>query len=170
MVRKSQLLNDKRRFLWLSLVLFGLLLLWMVLTQPFLVHRLFSKIFTAYELQLFRYPSIDLFDKKITATSKVTMATHYYYHTSDEIEIVLDYIEEQIPGFFLMHGSRVINEPTFVNFTCANDTAFRNIFAFLDKGTPCIEVYIYPSETTGTIIRISEHWTSMDFPSWIIRW
>ena len=33
-----------------------------------------------------------------------------------------------------MYESRVINEPTFINITCANDTAFRNIFEFLDKG------------------------------------
>jgi hypothetical protein len=167
---KSQLLKDKRRILSLALVVFAVLFLWMALTQPFLFHRLSSKFFTAYELQLFRYPNSDLVDKEITATSKITMATHYSYHTSDNIETVLDYMEEQKPGFFLMHGSRVINDSTFVNITCANDTAFRNIFEFLNKGTPCIEVYIYPSDTSGTIIRVSEHWNSMGFPSWIIRW
>jgi len=141
-----------------------------VLTQPYFVHRLSSRIFTSYEIYLLKYPSSQLVEKEIVATSKVSMATHYRYHSLDDIDIVLDYVEEQLPGFVQLSGSRVINEPTFRNSICADATSFMNIFEVLDKGFPCVEVSIYPSDTGGTIIRISENWYSMGFPKWLRGW
>jgi hypothetical protein len=160
----------KRRIFILFLVLFILLILLVALTQPFVVHRLSTKFFTGYEIYLQKYPNSHLVEREIKATSKVTMVTHYTYHTSDDIDTVREYMEQQRPGFVHLQGSRVINEPTFRNTTCADETAFRNIFQVLDMGSPCIEVYIYPSATSGTSIRISENWISMGFPAWLRRW
>jgi len=170
MVMESRKVVTKRRIILLLLVLFVLLILWMALTQPFVVHRLSTKVFTGYEIYLLKYPNSHLIETEIKATSKVTMATHSTYHTSDDIETVREYMEQQRPGFVHLQGSRVINEPTFRNTTCADETAFSNIFQVLDKGNPCIEVYIYPSATSGTSIRISENWSSMMFPAWLKRW
>lgn len=170
MVIESRKVVTKRRIFILFLVLFVLLILWVALTQPFVVHRLSTKVFTGYEIYLLKYPNSHLIETEIKATSKVTMATHYTYHTSDDIDTVREYMEQQRPGFVHLQGSRVINEPTFRNTTCADETAFSNIFQVLDKGNPCIEAYIYPSATSGTSIRISEHWSSMVFPAWLTRW
>jgi hypothetical protein len=164
---KSHIFTNKRRFLWLLLVVFVLLVIAAALTQPYIVHRLSSKIFTAYELLLLKYPNSEHIETETLATSKISIATHYTYHTSDNIETVRQYFEKQRPGFVKMHGSRVISEPTYVNKTCVDETAFRTIFEFINKGKPYIEVYIYPSGTSGTFIRISEHWTSFGFPSWL---
>lgn len=160
----------KHRITLLLLVLFALLALLVVLTQPFVIHRLSSKVFLSYEIFLLKYPNSHLMEKEIRPTSKVTMATDYTYYTSDDIEIVLEYMEKQQPGFIQLQGSYVIVEPTFRNATCASQTIFSSIFQILKKGTPCIEVFIYPSETSGTSIRISENWSSMGFPAWLRRW
>jgi hypothetical protein len=170
MVMESRKVVTKRRIILLLLVLFILLILWVALTQPFVVHRLSTKVFTGYEIYLLKYPNSHLVESKIRPTSKVTMATYYNYHASDNIDTVREYMEKQRPGFVHLHGSRVINEPTYRNSTCADETAFRYIFQVLDKGSPCIDVYIYPSDTSGTSIRISEHWSSMHFPAWLRRW
>jgi hypothetical protein len=159
----------KRRVISLLLVLLVLSILCVALTQPFVVHRLATKVFTGYEIYQLKYPNSYLVETETAATSKVTMATHYTYHTSDDIDTVREYMEQQQPGFVHLHGSRVINEPTFRNTIWADETAFKNIFRVLDKGNPWIEVYIYPSATSGTSIRISENWFSMRFPAWLIR-
>ncbi len=160
----------KRRILVLALVLVVLLILGVVFTQPFVVHRLSSKVFTAYEIYLLKYPNSHLVGTEIRATSKVTMSTDYTFYSSDDVDAVLKYMEQQRPGFVQLQGSRVINEPTFRNITCADETALRNIFQILDRGIPCIEVSIYPSAPSGTSIRISENWSSMGFPEWLRRW
>jgi hypothetical protein len=160
----------KRRIILLLLVLFILLALLVVLTQPFAFHRLSSKVFTGYEISLLKYPNSHLVEKVIRPTSKVTMATDHTYYTSDDIDTVLEYMEQQQPGFIQLQGSYVIVEPTFRNTTCANETIFSSIFQILEKGFPCIEVSVYPSETSGTSIRISENWSSMGFPAWLRRW
>jgi hypothetical protein len=160
----------KRRVILLLLVLFILLALSVVLTQPFVIHRLSSKVFTSYEIYLLKYPNSHLVKKEIKPTSKVTMATDNTYYTSDDIDIVLEYMEHQQPGFIQLQGSYVIVEPTFRNTTCASETIFSSIFQILEKGIPCIEVSIYPSETSGTSILISENWSSMGFPAWLRRW
>lgn len=98
------------------------------------------------------------------------MATDYTLYSSDDLEAVLEYMEQQRPGFVQLQGSHVINEPTLRNITCADETMLRNVFQILDKGTPCIDVFIYPSATNGTSIRISENWSSMGFPEWLRRW
>ena len=157
----------KRRIILLLLVLLALLMLWVALTQPFVVHRLATRVFTGYEIYQLKYPNSYLVETETTATSNITMATHYTYHTSDDIDTVREYMEQQRPGFVHLQGSRVINEPTFRNTICADETAFRNIFQVLNKGNPCIEVSIYPSATSGTSIRISEHWCSLGFPAWL---
>ena len=168
---ESRKVITKHRLILLLIVLFVLLiLLWLVLTQPFFVHRLTTKVFTDYEIYLLKYHNSHLVETEIIATSKVTMATHYTYHTSDDIDTVRGYMEQQRPGYVHLQGSRVINEPTFTNTTCADETAFRNIFRVLGKGIPCIEVNIYPSAVSGTSIRISENWSSMGFPAWLRRW
>ncbi len=151
----------------LLLMLVVLLILWVVLTQSFVVYRFTTKIFTYYEIYLLKYPNSHLIEITNIATSKVTMATHYTYHTSDDIDIVREYMEQQLPGFVHMEGSYVMNEPTFSNTISADETAFRNIFRFLGKGVPYIEVLIYPSTTNETTIRISENWFSMGFPAWL---
>jgi hypothetical protein len=159
-----------RRTLLLFVVLFSLFMLWVALTQPLVFFRFTTKIFTGYQLYLLQYPKSRFVEKVITATSKVTMATHFYYHTSEDIETVLAYYELQRPGFSYLHGSRVIIEPTFKHTACADETAFREIFQSLENGYPCIEVSIYPSSAGGTSIRISEHWFSMRVPGWLRRW
>jgi hypothetical protein len=98
------------------------------------------------------------------------MATDYTFYSSADIDIVLDYMEQQQSGFVQLRGSRVITEPTFRNSLCADETVLRIIFQILDRGTPCIEISIYPSATGGTSIRISENWSSMGFPAWLRRW
>jgi hypothetical protein len=160
----------KRRIILLLLVLFILLALLVVLTQPFVIHRLSSKVFTGYEISLLKHPNSHLVEKVIRPTSKVTMATDHTYYTSDDIDTVLEYMEQQQPGFIQLQGSYVIVEPTFRNTTCASETIFSSIFQILEKGFPCIEVSVYPSETSGTSIRISENWSSMGFPAWLRRW
>jgi hypothetical protein len=152
------------------LLLFIILILGVVLTQPYLMFRVSSKIFTAYEIYLLKYPNSQLVETEIRATSKVTMAADYIFYSSDNIDTVLEGMEQQRPGFMHLYGSRVINEPTYRNSTCADETAFRYIFQVLARGTPCIEVNLYPSATSGTSIMISEHWNSMGFPAWLRRW
>ncbi len=160
----------ERRILVLALVLVVVVILGVVLTQPFVVHRLSSKVFIAYEIYLLRYPNSHLVETEIKATSKVTMATDYIFYSSDDVDAVLEYMEQQRPGFVQLHGSHVITEPTFRNETCADETVLRNIFQILGKGTPCIEVSIYPYATGGTSISISESWSSMGFPEWLRGW
>ena len=169
MMEKREALSRCRITLSL-LVLSVLLALLVALTQPFVVHRLSSKVFTRYEIFLLKYPNSHLIERKIRPTSKVTMATDYTYYTSDDIDAVLEYMEQRRPGFVRLQGSYVIVEPTFRNTACANETIFGSIFQILEKGIPCIEVSIYPSETSGTSIRISENWSSMGFPAWLRRW
>jgi hypothetical protein len=55
MVMESLKVVTKRRIILLLLVLFVLLILWVALTQPFLVHRLSTKVFTGYEIYLLKY-------------------------------------------------------------------------------------------------------------------
>jgi hypothetical protein len=160
----------KRRIILFLLGLFIMLGLLVLLTRPFVIHRLSSKVFTGYEIYLLKYPKSHLVDKVIRPTSKVTIATDHTYYTSDNIDTVLEYMEQQQPGFIRLQGSYIIVEPTFRNTTCANETIFRRVFQTLEKGIPCIEVFIYPSETSGTLIQISENWSSMGFPDWLIRW
>ena len=169
-IMKSHDPISKRRIILLTLILFVLLILLVLLTQPYFVHRLSSKLFTSYEIYLLKYPDSKLVEKEILATSKISMATHYKYHSLDDIDIVLEYMDQQLPGFVQLGGSRVINEPTFRNTICADVTLFEKIYEFLDKGTPCIDVSIYPSSTSGTTIRVSENWVSMGFPRWLIGW
>jgi hypothetical protein len=169
MMEKRKTLS-KCRIILLLLVLSILLALSVALTQPFIVHRLSSKVFTGYEIYLLKYPNSHLIEKEIRPTSKVTMATDYTYYTSGDIDTVLEYMEQRQPGFIQLQGSYVIVEPTFRNTTCANETIFGSIFQILEKGIPCIEVSIYPSETSGTSIRIGENWSSMGFPAWLRRW
>ena len=170
MVMDSNKSVNKSRIILLLLVVLVLLIFWVALTQPFLIHRLSTKTFTGYEIYLLKYPNSHLVETEIRATSKVTMATHYAYHTPDDIVTVREYMDQQLPGFVHLQGSRVINEPTFRNSTCADETPFSKIFQLIDKGNPCIEVSVYPSTTTGTSIRISENWSSMGFPAWLISW
>jgi hypothetical protein len=92
----------KRRIVLLLLVLFVLLILWVALTQPFVFHRLATRVFTGYEIYQLKYPDSYLVETETTATSKVTMATHYTYHTSDDIDTVREYMEQQRPGFVQM--------------------------------------------------------------------
>jgi hypothetical protein len=160
----------KRRILIPVLVLVALLVFGFVFTQPFIAHRLSTKVFTAYEIYLLKYPDSQLVEKEIRATSKVTMATAYTFYSSADVDTVLEYMEQQRPGFIQLQGSRVISEPTFRNTTCANETMFKGIFQLFERGAPCIEVSIYPAATSGTSIQISENWTSMGFPAWLRKW
>jgi hypothetical protein len=169
-VMKIQETVPRHRIILLLLVLFTLLALLVVSTQPFVIHRLSTKLLTGYEIYLLKYPNSHFIEKEIRPTSKVTMATDYTYYTSDNIDTVLEYMEQRQPGFVQLQGSYVIVEPTFRNTTCANETIFRNIFQILERGVPCIEMSIHPSGTSGTSIRISENWSSMGFPAWLIRW
>lgn len=95
------------------------------------------------------------------------METDYTFYSAENIDTILAYMEQHRPGFVHLQGSRVIKEPTFQNSVCANETAFQRIFKALEKGTPCVEVYIYPSSSNGTTIKISENWSSMGFPGWL---
>lgn len=166
-----QLLKDisKRRFN-LSLVLFMLLLLCvmlMLLPQPYILHRLASKMYVYYEINLLKYPNSRFVQSEIEATSKVSMATDYTYCTSDDIDTVREYMEQQIPGFVHLRGVRVVNEPTYSNGICANETVFQHFFQILDRGYPCVEVTIYPSDIGNTSIIITEHWNSAGFARWL---
>jgi hypothetical protein len=160
----------KRNIGFSFLLLLALSLLWLVISKPFMAHRLVTKAFTSYEVSQLKYPNSRLENKEIRATSKITMATHYVYSTGDDIDSVLVYLENELPGFEHLTGSRVINEPTYRNTICADETVFQRIFQFHDKGIPCIEVSVFPSDDINTSIRYSEKWTSMGFPSWLIRW
>jgi hypothetical protein len=160
----------KRRVFILVLVLVALSVFGIALTQPFFVHRLFTKAFTAYELSLLKYPDSQLIQREISPTSKITMATYYTFHSPDDLESVLDFMEQQRPGYVQLQGSYVIVEPTFRNTTCANETLFRGMFHILELSAPCIKVSIYPSATGGTSIRISENWVSKGFPAWLRTW
>lgn len=154
----------------LFLLVFIMLLLFVLLTQPFLIHRVITKIFTGYEIYLLKYPRSSLVETEIRPTSKVSMATYYSFITPDDIETVLVFMEQKLPGFELMKGSYVIQEPTFQNDVCAQVTPFKNVFQKLSKGFPCIEINIFPSTDEGTEIIISEHWYSMFFPRWLTEW
>jgi hypothetical protein len=169
MMMENGRVMSKRRILIFALVV-ALLVFVVLLTQPFLVYRLSTKVFTGYELSLLKYPDSHLIEKEIRATSKVTMATDYTFYSPDDFDTVLEFMEQQRPGYVQLQGSYVIVEPTFRNTTCANETMFRNIFQILERGTPCIEVSIYPATTGGTSIRISENWSSMGFPAWLRTW
>ncbi|SRR6266508_3590922 len=160
----------KRRILILVLVLVALLVFVVAFTQPFVVHRLSTKVFTGYEIYLLKYPDSHLIEKEIRATSKVTMATDYTFYSSDDVDTVLKFMEQQRPGYVQLQGSYMIVEPTFRKTTCANATMFRGIFQMLERGAPCIETSIYPAATGGTTIRISENWSSMGFPAWLRKW
>jgi hypothetical protein len=160
-----------KRCIGLSLLLLSVLLfLWVGISKPYLVHRLATKAFTFYEISQLKYPNSNLADKEITATTKITMATHHIYITADDIDTVREYMENEHPGFVQLHGSRVINEPTYRNTFCVDETAFKRTFQFLEKGQPCIEVNIFPADNSNTSIRYSENWTSMGFPGWLTRW
>jgi hypothetical protein len=162
---------SKRR-LNLFLILFVLLLLCAtlaILVQPYILYRFASKVYVNYEINLLKYPNSRFLESETKATSKVTMATDYTYHTSDDIDMVREYMEQQIPGFVHLQGVRVINEPTYVNSSCVDEAVLRYFFQLLDKGTPCIEVKIYPADTGETSIIISEHWFSLGVASWL-RW
>ncbi len=147
-----------------------MLLLFVLLTQPFIIHRAITKIFTGYEIYLLRYPNSSLMETEIRATSKVSMATYYTFITPDDIETVLVYMENKLPGFDLMRGSYVIKAPTNKNAICAQVTPFGNTFQKLGIGFPCIEVNIFPSADDRTKIIISEHWNSMFYPRWLTEW
>ena len=96
-----------KRCIWLTLLtLIVLLILWVSISKTFLAHRLSTKAFTFYEISQLKYPNSSLVDKEITATSKITMATHYVYITTDEIDTVREYMENEHPGFVHLHGSR----------------------------------------------------------------
>jgi hypothetical protein len=160
----------RRRALLLILVFAGLLIFGVLFTQPYVAHRLSTKIFTAYQIYLLKYPNSKLIETETRATSKVTMRTGYTFHSLDNVDTVLRYMEQQQPGFIQMVGSRVITEPTFRNTTCADETIFNGIFQLLERGVPCIEINIYPAATIGTSIQISENWYSISFPAWLINW
>jgi hypothetical protein len=157
----------KRRIILLLLVLFALLILWAALAEPFVVYRLSTKAFTGYEIYLLKYPNSQLIETEIKPTSKITMATDYTFYSSDDIDTVLKYMEQQRPGFVHLRGSRVINEPTYNNSTCADDTVFMYFFQAVGKISPCIEIKIYPSDTGATKITISEQWGSLGCPGWL---
>ena len=167
---KSRKVTSKRSIGLLLLGLLILLFLWVAISKPFLGHRLATKAFTYYEISQLKYPNSRLAEKEITATTKITMATHYVYITADDIDAVREYMELEHPGYIHLQGSRVINEPTYRNTFCADETVFMRVFQFLEKGYPCIEVNIFPSENDNTHIRYSENWTSMGFPAWLRRW
>ncbi|MFZ5908641.1 MAG: hypothetical protein ACOYYU_01340 [Chloroflexota bacterium] len=160
----------KRRIPIIVLVIVALLLFVVAFTQPFVIHRLSTKVFTGYELSLLKYPDSHLIEREIRATSKTTMATDYMFYSPYDFDTVLEFMEQQRPGYVQLQGSYVIVEPTFRNTTCANETMFNGIFQILERGVPCIEVSIYPATTGGTSIRISENWSSMGFPEWLRTW
>ena len=104
------------------------------------------------------------------------MQTIYTYHTSDNVENVLEYMENKLPGFVLSQADSIPTQgyetidPTYENSFRSKDTAFKFIFALLVKYGAHIEVYIYPSANDGTSIIFCENWGSMGFPSWIKMW
>ncbi len=162
---------SKRRFS-LLLALFVLLVLCcmvVIVAQPYLVHRVASKTYANYEIYLLEYPNSHFVESKIRATSKVSMATGYTYSTSDDIGTVRKYMEQQMPGFVHLQGSRVVNEPTYRNSTCADGTVLKYFFRTFGNSSPCVEIIIYPSKTGETLIIMSEHWFSMGFPGWVRR-
>ena len=162
---------SKRRLGLLLLVLFVLLLLCLIasLAEPLFAHRLTTKMYARYEIYLLKYPHSQFVVSETRATSKVTMATDYTYHTPDDIDTVRKYMEQKMPEFVRLEGPRVINEPTYSNSTCADETSFKYFFQVLGRVSPCVEVKIYPSDTGGTSIIISENWYSAGFPAWLRR-
>ena len=150
----------KRNIFLLLLMLFVLFLFYVVLAQPYIIYRLSTKIFAGYEIYLLKYPNSHLVETESRWTTKITIATYYTYHTDNDIDTVLEYMEQQKPGFVHLHGSRVVIEPTYRQTIYADETAFRFIFQALGSFNPSIEIYIYPSNSGGTAIRISEHWVS----------
>jgi hypothetical protein len=162
---------SQRRF-GLFLIIFVLLLICVmsvILMQPYILHRFATKVYVNYEIHLLKYPNSYFLESETKATSKVTMATDYTYRTSDDIDTVREYMEQQIPGFVHLQGVRVVNEPTYVNSSCADETVLKLFFQRLNKGSPCIEVKIYPADTGETSIIIREHWFSAGVASWL-RW
>jgi hypothetical protein len=126
-----------------------------------------TKIFTGYEILLLKYPNSHLVDSETKPTSKISMATDYNFHTMDNVDTVLEHMENQMPGFERLFGSYEITEPTYRNGICADETAFVNIFQSLEKASPCVYVYIFPSDGNGASIKISEKWCSLGFPRWL---
>jgi hypothetical protein len=159
---------SKRRFS-LFVTIFGLLVLCtvVIIMQPYIAYRFASKIYANYEIYLLKYPNSHFVESKISATSKVSMVTDYIYYTSDDIDMVREYMEQQMAGFIHLQGPRVVNEPTYNNSTCANDTVSKYFFHALGKVSPCIEINIYPSDTGATTITISEQWNSLGCPGWL---
>lgn len=146
------------------LVLCGIVL---IIIQPYIAFRFASKMYANYEIYLLKYPKSHFVTSKIRATSKVSMATDYIYYTSDDTDTVREYMEQQMPGFVHLQGSRVINELTYSNSTCADETVLKYFFQVLDKVSPCLEIKIYPSDTSETSITITEHWVSLGCPWWL---
>ena len=140
-----------------------------LLGQPQVVYRFATKIYTTYKIYELKYPNSHFVESEIKPTSKVTMATDYTYYTVDDIDTVREYMEQQIPGFVHLEGSRVINEPTYINIICADERVVRYLFQVLGGGGPCIEVKVYPSDNSETLITITENWGSLGFPAWLRR-
>ncbi|GIK43840.1 MAG: hypothetical protein BroJett011_76730 [Chloroflexota bacterium] len=158
----------------LFLIIFAVLLVSvmsviLMLMQPYILYLFATKAYVNYEINLLKYPNSHFLESETKATSKVTMATDYTYRTSDNIDTVREYMEQQIPGFVHLQGVRVVKEPTYVNSSCADETVLKLFFQLLDKGSPCIEIRIYPADTGETWIIISEHWFSAGVASWL-RW
>jgi hypothetical protein len=164
-------LKTKSWIFIVSIALFGLLTLWATRAQPFIaryiVFRLCSRAFTFYEINHLKYPNSDFVMSEVTPTTKITMATHYTFYTTDNIMTVLEFMEQKLPGNVQMKGSYVKTEPTYRNSIGADETKFKSIFQVIGYHAPYIEVNIYPSTTGGTTIQISEHWLSMGVPSWL---
>jgi len=171
MIEKLRKFLNKRRIVTIAIVLLGLLILFVTMARPFevryVIFRLSTKVFTSFEVYRLKYPDSRLVESEVSYTTKVTMATYRTYHTTDGIKTVLDYFERNLPGFVHVRGSLVKIEPTYRNELSAGETGFNSIFQELGRGTPYIEVYVFPSTTDGTTIRISEHWSSMGVPSWL---
>ena len=162
---------NKRCIVTTAIVIIGLLFFLVTILRPFetcyVAFRFSSKVFTNFEIYRLKYPGSRLTESEVSYTSKVTMARYHTYHTTDDINTVLKYFEQKLPGFVHMIGSRVKIEPTYRNEFSAGETEFNSIFQELGRGTPYIEVYIFPSVTSGTTIQISEHWSSMGVPLWL---
>ena len=156
----------KNRVFWL-LILCILAILTIALTQPYLVQRRFTKIVAAYEISVLKYPDSHLIYSEIKPTSKVSMATDYHFYTSHALDTVLAHMETKLPGFTHLQGSYVINEPTYRNRICADETGYAYIFQIIDKGSPCVELSLYPANDGGTAILICENWSSQGFPRWL---
>jgi hypothetical protein len=166
MIEKLWKFLNKRRIVTIAIVLLGLLILFVTMARPFevryVVFRLSAKVFTSFEVHRLKYPDSRLVESEVKYTTKVTMAIYRTYHTTDDIKTVLGYFERNLPGFVHMGGSLV-----YRNELSAGQTGFNSIFQELDRGTPYIEVHVFPSTTDGTTIQISEHWSSMGVPSWL---